>query len=156
MKKMIAFILAVICTLSFAGCSKNDDETKVQFETNNTTASTEPTNTTITSSATEASTTVDSDEAIKAAMIEKYGIPVRIRRTEGMALWKFTLAETTAERAYLHSFEGEIYHKSLYWEIENGDLVITGDWNETFILHIEDNQAISKTNGIVYDILKNN
>ena len=53
-----------------------------------------------------------------------------------MALWMFTLTENSAERTYLHSLEGEIYHKSLSWEIKDGELIISGDWNESFVLDL--------------------
>lgn len=155
MKKMIAFFLAVICIFSFAGCSENDEESKVQYETNNTVTSTEPSNTTIVPSTTEPSSAVDSDEAIKAALIEKYGIPFCLWKTEGMSLREFTLGETDSKREYHHSMEGSFIQEPLSWEINNGELVITGAWEETFILNIEENQAISKTDGVIYDILKN-
>ena len=96
--------------------------------------------------------TVDTDAAIKAELIAKYGIPIRLLRNEGMALWEFVFTETTAERAYHHSLEGETYHKSLSWEIKNGELVISGDWNETFILALDANIAISKTDGEQYRV----
>ena len=153
MKKMIAFILSVICLLSFAGRSGNDDA-KVQFETNNATESTKSNNTTISSPTTEQSTTVDSDEAIMAALIEKYGVPFCLWKTEGMSLRKFTLGETNSKREYHHSMEGSFTQEPLTWEINNGELVITGAWEETFILNIEENQAISQTDGIIYDILE--
>lgn len=154
MKEMIAFILAVICLLSFAGCSGNDDEAKVQLEQNITTESSVPNNTTIAPSTTEPSSAADSDEAIKATLIEKYGIPFRLCKTEGMSLRVFTLGETESKREYHHSMEGSFTQEPLSWEINNGELVITGAWEETFTLHIEEDQAISKTDGIVYDILE--
>ena len=154
MKKMITIILAIICLLSFAGCSGNDDEAKAQFEANNITASTKTNNTTITPSATEPSAAVDSDEAIKAALMEKYGIPFRLWKTEGMSLCEFTLGDTDSKREYHHSMEGSFTQEPLSWEINNGELVITGAWEETFTLNIEEDQAISKTDGIVYDILE--
>lgn len=154
MKKMIAFILAVICLLSFASCSQNDDEAKMPFEPNNTTASTETNNTTIAPSITEPSSVVDSDEAIKAALIEKYGVPFRLWKTEGMSLRKFTLGETNSKREYHHSMEGSFTQEPLSWEINNGELVITGAWEETFILNSEEDQAISKTDGTIYSILE--
>lgn len=154
MKKIIAFILVIICLLSFAGCSANDNESKVQFETNNTATSTEPSNTTIAPSTTEPSSAVDRDEAIKAALIEKYGVPFRLWKTEGMSLRKFTLGETNSKREYHHSMEGSFTQEPLSWEINNGELVITGAWDETFVLNIEEDQATSKTDGTVYSILE--
>lgn len=153
MNKMIAFILAVIFLLSFAGCSGNDDA-KVKFETNNATESTQSNNTTISSPTTEQSTTVDSDEAIKAALIEKYGITFRLWKTESMSLCEFTLGETDSKREYHHSMEGSFTQEPLSWEINNGELVITGTREETFTLNIEEDQAISKTDGTVYSILE--
>lgn len=154
MKKMIAFILAVICLLSFASCSPNDDESKDPFEPNNTTASAETNNTTITPSTTEPSSAVDGDEAIKEALIDKYGIPFRLWKTEGMSLCEFTLGETNSKREYHHSMEGSFTQEPLSWEINNGEVVITGAWDETFVLNIEEDQATSKTDGTVYSILE--
>ena len=67
-------------------------------------------------------------------------------------MWQFTFSETSAEREYHHSMEGSFFQKSLSWKIENGELVITGDWNETFTLDIETSVAISKTDGREYSI----
>ena len=154
MKKMIAFILAVICLLSFASCSSNDDESKITFEPNHTAASTETHNTTNAPSTTEPSTVVNGDDVIKAALIDKYGIPFRLWKTEGMSLCEFSLGETNSKREYHHSMEGSFTHEPLSWEINNGELVITGAWEETFILNIEEDQATSKTDGAVYSILE--
>jgi predicted RecA/RadA family phage recombinase len=50
--------------------------------------------------------------------------------------------------------EGSFWQKNLSWEIKNGELVITGDWNETFIIDLEAGEAISKTDEAVYKIVK--
>ena len=154
MKKMMAFILVIISLLSFAGCSANDNTSKVQFETNNTIAPTETNNTTIAPSTTEPYSVVNGDEAIKELLIDKYGIPFRFWKTEGMSLCEFTLGETNSKREYHHSMEGSFTQEPLSWEINNGELVITGAWEETFILNIEEDQATSKTDGTVYSILE--
>ena len=151
MKKMIAFILSFICLLSIASCARNDDESKLAFEPNNTTASTEASDVTVGSTTTNSSDK-GSDAAIKATLIEKYGVPFSFKRNKGMAMWRFTLSDTSAEREYHHSLESSFYQRSLVWDIADGELVITGDWNETFILDLDANIAISKTDGEEYHI----
>ncbi|MBQ7826723.1 MAG: hypothetical protein IJ386_00475, partial [Clostridia bacterium] len=93
--------------------------------------------------------------AIKQELISKYGLPFRVWRTEGMALWYFCIDETTATRTYTHSLEdGMTEHASLSWEIINGELVISGAWNETFTTNIEENTVTSQTDGAIYKLLK--
>ncbi|MBQ2251867.1 MAG: hypothetical protein II329_02750, partial [Clostridia bacterium] len=99
-------------------------------------------------------TPVDNDGILKAELISKFGIPFRLYRTEGMTLWEFTIREDSAERGYHNSMEGSFMQKNLSWEIKGGELVITGDWNETFTLDLEAGEAISKTDEGVYKIVK--
>jgi hypothetical protein len=144
MKKLITFSLVMFFLLSLAACSANGtDDSKPQIG-NNTTST--PDNT-ITSS-------VDNDATIKAELIAKVGLPFRLWKTEGMSLWRITILENSAEREYSNSMEGQFIEKSLSWEIENGELVITGEWNETFTLDLDKMEATSKTDGKVYSIVK--
>ena len=161
-RKLVSILLVVLLCLSFTACSANNEndhgantiESTSTENGNSNTATTPNSSTTTIQPTTNPPAPVDNDATIKAALIEKNGFPIKLRRTQGMALWMFTLTETSAERAYLHSFEGETYHKSLSWEIKNGELVITGDWNETFVLDLNANIAISKTDGTQYSIVQ--
>ena len=154
MKKLIALCLAIVCLLSLVACSTNDtDNTKPQAEQNNTTAN--PNDSTISNP--DNNTTAppaDNDATIKAELIAKIGMPFRLWRTEGMSLWCFTISENSAERDYSNSMEGQSIAKSLSWKIENGELVITGEWNETFTLDLNAMTATSKTDGAVYSIVE--
>lgn len=151
MKKLMAFVLTLICVFGLVGCSvSNTNNSKPQTEANNTTTSENGT----TTNPSETNPPVDNDAAFKAELIAKYGLPFRLWRTEGMALWEFTIGENTAKREYHHSMEGSFSQESLSWEIVDGELVITGDWSETFTLDMEDGQAISKTDGAVYRIVE--
>ena len=153
MKKLIAFSLVLVFLFSLVACSANGtDNSKLQTD-NNTTTST-PDNT-ITSTPDNTTTSpVDNDETIKAELIAKVGLPFRLWKTEGMSLWRITISETSAEREYSNSMEGQFLQKSLSWKIENGELVITGEWNETFTLDLSKMEATSKTDGKVYSIVK--
>ena len=137
MKKRIALGFLLVAIFSLVGCSTNHTE---QSE-----AQTETTNVTI-------HVPTDNDATMKAELIAQYGLPFRIWRTESAGLFQFTLGEGTAKREVVHSVKGSFSKESLSWEIENGELVVTGDWNEAFTLDIEAGQAISKIDGAVYQI----
>lgn len=151
MKKLMVFLLTLIFVFGLVACSTNDsNNSKAQAEDNNTTTS--ENGTTTNPSATNPP--VDNDAMLRAELIAKYGLPFRLWRTEGMALWEFTIGENTAKREYHHSMEGSFSQESLSWEIVNGELVITGDRSETFTLDMEEGQAISKNDGAVYSIIE--
>ncbi|MBQ8742695.1 MAG: hypothetical protein IJZ03_04945 [Clostridia bacterium] len=99
------------------------------------------------------STPVDNNTNIKAELITKVGLPFRLRRTSGMSLWCISISEDSAEREYSNSIEGQLIQKSLIWKIENGELVISGEWSETFTLDLDKMEAISKADGKVYSIV---
>lgn len=169
MKKLILMCLTVVCLLSLAACSTNKtDNTKPQPEQNHTNTTpndnttkppiggttTTPSDNTVTTPNDTTTPPVDHDAAFKAELIAKTGMPFRLWRTEGMSLWCFTISETSAEREYSNSMEGQFVSESLSWKIENEELVITGDWNETFTLDLNTLEATSKTDGAVYRIIK--
>ena len=153
MKKLIAFSLVLVFLLSLAACSANGiDDSKLQSD-NSITNSTPDNNTTSTPDNTT-TPPADNDTTIKAELIAKVGLPFRLWKTEGMSLWRITILDNSAEREYSNSMEGQFIEKSLSWEIENGELVITGEWNETFVLDLDKMEATSKTDGKVYSIVK--
>ena len=160
MRKIIGLLLVALFYISLTACGGDGqngnqgpsaiESTQTGNENGNTTT---PGNSTTTNPpATLPSDPIDNDVTIKASLIEKYGSSFIFKRHEGMAMWRFTFSETSAERVYQHSMEGMFFQKSLSWKIENGELVITGDWNETFTLNIETSVAISKTDGKEYSI----
>ena len=153
MKKMIVSILMVTCLLSFTGCLANGkDDSKGQLESNNTTASTETNNTTITPTTADSSTTEDNDDALKAELLEKYGGKFEFYLAFDMQLINFNFDETTVVRQHFDSLKDEQPTHNGTWDIVNGELVVSGEWNESFILNLEFNTATSKSDGCVYPI----
>lgn len=71
-----------------------------------------------------------------------------------MSLWCITILENSAEREYSNSMEGQFIEKSLTWTIDNGELVISGEWNESFTLDLEKMEATSKNDRKVYSIVE--
>ena len=155
MKKIIALILTCVCLLYLVSCSdENLDEFEPDTDKNDLDDQINDEQNENDSNENENNTPVDNDAILKAELISKFGIPFRLYRTEGMTLWEFTINEDSAERGYHNSMEGSFFQKNLSWEIKNGELVITGDWNETFIIDLEEGQAISKTDEGVYKIVE--
>ena len=164
MRKIIVLGLMLICVLYLASCSnedfdefepdtdKNDSDDNINEDDSNDNEDNNDSNGNEDND--ENNTTVDNDAILKAELISKFGIPFRLYRTEGMTLWEFTIREDSAERGYHNSMEGSFMQKNLSWEIKDGELVITGDWNETFTLDLEAGEAISKTDEGVYKIVK--
>ena len=145
MKKIIAVGLALVCMLGLVACSSND--------TNNSMSQTEETNTTI-NSETDSSDTIDGDANIKAELIGKYGDEFKFYLPFDMELIRFTFDEKSVVREHLDSMKDDVPTHNATWDIVDGELVITGEWNETFILDLEANIAISKTDGREYPIYK--
>lgn len=164
MRKIISLVLMLICVLYLASCSNEDfddfepDTDKSGSDDNinedDSNDKTDNNNQNENENNNENNTPVDNDAILKAELISKFGIPFRLYRTEGMTLWEFTIREDSAERGYHNSMEGSFMQKNLSWEIKDGELVITGDWNETFTLDLEAGEAISKTDEGIYKIVK--
>lgn len=153
MKKMIAFCLTLVYILYFVACSTNEmDNSNSQIENSDTYSCHESTNT-ATPDITSIPHSSEDDEAIKTELIAKVGLPFRLWKTEGMSLWCLTIYENYAERDYSNSIEGQFIQKSLSWKIENGELIIDGEWEETFTIDLEKMEATSKTDGKVYRII---
>jgi hypothetical protein len=167
MKKMVPFFLVLAFLLYLTACSADETDSSKSTIGNSITSSTldntiastsdntaTPDNTaSSTSDNTIETPAVDNDATIKSELIAKVGLPFRLRKTEGMSLWCITIWENCAERDYSNSMEGQFLQKSLSWKIENGELVIEGDWEEIFVLDLEKMEAISKTDGKVYRIV---
>lgn len=146
MKRILALVLLMVFVLGLTACTTNrTDHSKTPI--NNSTDDTR-------STTPMAPPPVDNDETIKAELLVKVGLPFRLWKTEDMSLWCITIMENSAEREYSNSMEGQFVEKSLTWTIENGELVIAGEWNESFTLDLEKMEATSKEDGKVYSIVE--
>ena len=147
MKKNILLILVLVCVLGLVACSSNDTNNSTsQAGENNTTTNTE-TNPIINST-----DTIDSNANIKAELMKKYGTEFKFYLAFDMELITFNFDETSVVRKHRDSMKDYVPTHNATWDIVNGELVVTGEWNETFILDLEANIAISKTDGREYPI----
>lgn len=134
MKKWIALLLALVCALEFAACASQGAEY----------ASTEP--------ETDPPVTIDNDAEIKAELMAKYGGKFKFYLAFDMQLILFVFDDTTVKREHYDSMKNDVPTHSATWDIVDGELVVTGEWNEAFILDLEASIAISKTDGREYPI----
>ena len=87
-------------------------------------------------------------------IVDRYGFPIHLRMTEGMELTEIVLSESTATREWMSSMvTGSILHENLSWSITEDDLIIYGEWEESFSIDIIVGRAYSKTDGKEYRIV---
>ena len=147
MKKLVAFVLALVCVLGLVACSSNDNgDSKEQTEINNnrTTENTDVTAPT--------STENDAEYGCLQELVDTYGFPIYLRMTEGMERTKIELSENSAERVWMSNNE-KIVHDNLTWSIVDNHLVIDGDWEEEFTVNVESGHAVSALDGKDYKII---
>ena len=147
MKKLVAFVLALVCVLGLVACSSNDNgDSKEQTEINNnrTTENTDVTAPT--------STENDAEYGCLQELVDTYGFPIDLRMTEGMEISTIELSENSAEREWMSNNE-KIVHDNLTWSIVDNHLVIDGDWEEEFTVNVESGHAVSALDGKDYKII---
>ena len=147
MKKLVAFVLALVCVLGLVACSSNDNgDSKEQTEINNnrTTENTDVTAPT--------STENDVEYGCLQELVDTYGFPIDLRMTEGMEITTIELSENSAERVWMSNNE-KIVHDNLTWSIVDNHLVIDGDWEEEFTVNVESGHAVSALDGKDYKII---
>jgi hypothetical protein len=143
MKKFIAFLLCLTILLSFTACSGNnrserngdnyraDGELEIRFS--------------------------DPDlrsESEKQELMDQYGTPFYIRRTFGMQLIIFTFDEAGVLREHMDSMKDGTETHNASWDVIDGELIISGEWNESFTLDLENSTATSKSDNEVYRIVQ--
>ena len=138
MKKLRALLLALICLLGLVGCSKTVEVTADDIQAG-------------TISQTEA------PNEVLAFLDEKYGLAFRLWGPEGHDLYVFHIFPDHAEREchiLMPANTDDIaeFHEDLAWEIAGNELIITGAWEESFLVDISANTATSTATGKVYEI----
>ena len=87
-------------------------------------------------------------------IVDRYGFPIHLRMTEGMELTEIILSESSATREWMSSLvTGSILHENLSWSISGNNLIIYGEWEESFTIDIMAGRARSKTDGKEYRIV---
>ena len=143
MKRSIVLLLALACVLALLGCSKSEQEGK--------------TATPAESIEVVGATDTEPQNEVLQFLTEKYGLMVTLWGPEGSDLYAFYIYPDHAEReCYILMLENtddvSEDHKNLSWEIVNDELIISGEWQETFRINIFAETATSTTTGKVYKI----
>ena len=142
MKKLLALMLAFTLVLGLLACTSKDTEVGQIGEQTSNTHRTDP------------PATVNPDAELKAELLEKYGGKFEFYLAFDMQLINFNFDETTVVRQHFDSLKNEQPTHNGTWNIVDGELVVSGEWNESFILNLESNKAISKSDGREYPIYK--
>ncbi len=137
MKNFMVLVALLFCMLAVVGCSNPDTENKKVNEA------------TVTEH--------QSSNAVLNFLTLKYGLTFRLWGPEGSDLYAFYIYPDFAEREYQilmpsNSDDASIYHKDLSWRVEDDELFITGDWQETFKIDLSAETATSAETGKVYQI----
>ena len=110
----------------------------------------------ITQTITSVSATEGGNAALK-YLAETYDMNFRLYGPDGADLYVFYIYPEFAEReCYIlmpaNTDDVAENHYDLYWEIKDNQLIVSGSWQETFLLDISRETATSTTTGIVYTI----
>lgn len=149
MQKIVAF--ALVFTMCACLCACSDDAVMELTDDTSITNSGQCENLT----SAEETRIVGNSHITKQQLFDRYGGGFSLRRSFGlnnMELIRFQFDETSVKRQHLDSMKDDVPTHTGTWEIVDGELVITGEWNETFTLDLDANTAISKTDGEVYRI----
>lgn len=161
MKRILALILSLVCILVFAACSTTDnDNSKPQATTPNQSANSEPNNTTAPTEntiATETNDTTTSQEntvqyGALQNVLDTHGFPFRFWHSEGADYYDFIFTADNVQREIFVNFDGPHTMSNLSWSITGNELVISGDWEETFTLDVDLGKATSVNDGKEYRI----
>jgi hypothetical protein len=152
MSKYLFFLLAVCLSFSLVACTDNQSQSNT-FSTDNIYSSEIVETEIAESTVNHASISKDANNTILEKIITECGSPFCFYSPEEMNLYYFVFSDTHARRE-VHSFEdGLITYESLKWEIANEEMIVSGDWNETFTIDLDHFTATSKTDGKVYRII---
>ena len=139
MKKLTSLLMALVCLLSLLGCSKANEAVPVDD--------------------TAAGTAAEADipNEVYTFLDETYGMAFRLWGPEGSDLYVFHIYPDHAEREchiLMPANTDDIaeFHEDLAWEIAGNELIITGEWEESFLIDISANTATSTATGKVYEI----
>lgn len=84
------------------------------------------------------------------SMIENHGFPFRLWHSEGADYYDFIFMEDSAQREIFVNFDGPYTMSNLSWSITENELVISGEWEETFIIDMDSGVAKSENDGKEY------
>ena len=144
MKKFLLLSFVISLCLFLCSCVRDSDNGKRD-------------NSDLISSQISSTTTPTENELMYGTLqeiVDRYGFPIHLRMTEGMELTEIILSESSATREWMSSLvTGSILHENLSWSISGNNLIIYGEWEESFTIDIMAGRARSKTDGKEYRIV---
>ena len=140
MKKIITLFFALSCVLALVGCSKIK----------------EPATPTSNIEDTVSAETQTQNEILQ-FFADKYNMKFTLWGPEGHDLYAFYIYPDHAERECLILMPANADDvaeciKNLAWEVVDDELIITGEWQETFKIDLSAKTATSVATGKVYQI----
>lgn len=138
MAKIPSLALCAALLLIFTGCLALSDTSATENET-------DPPVLTVTQSAEDPSDP-------RQALLDRYGGEFSLHHSFGMELISFDFDENAVTRKHLDSMKDDVPTHTGVWDLIDGELVITGQWNEIFLLDLDRNIATSKSDGEEYRI----
>lgn len=141
MKKRIPLFLMMVFVITFAACGNKKGQDYLD------------------ASVLEAMETVETEvqSEVQQFLADEYGMRFKLWGPEGQDLYAFHVYPDHAEREChilmpANTDDISEYQKNLSWEVVDNELVITGEWQETFEIDISMETATSATTGRVYQI----
>lgn len=159
MKKLFVSFLALVCIFAFVACSTTD--TGKQANTSNQPTPSESNNASTTTDNTIATTetndtTTDQENTVQydalQNVIDTHGFPFRLWHSEGADYYDFIFTADNVQREIFVNFDGPHTMSNLSWSITGNELVISGEWEETFTLDADLGLATSVNDGKEYRI----
>ena len=140
MKRIITLFFVLSCVLALAGCSKTNEPTVSTGNIEDT-----------------VSTETQIQNEVFQFFADTYNMKFTLCGPEGHDLYAFYIYPDHAERECLilmpaNTDDVAECNKNLAWEVVDDELIITGEWQETFKIDISAKTATSVATGKVYQI----
>ena len=154
MKHMMRCILALVIVCSLAACTKTQEhvaeETSIQQE---------PELSIDEETSIQQESELSIDDEVLTYLSNKYAMKFNLRCSDGQDLYVFYIFPDHAERSCdilmsANTDDVSVYTKNLSWAVSGDELIITGEWEESFKIDISTGTATSTTSNKVYQIVK--
>lgn len=102
---------------------------------------------------------LSSDNKALTYLMDAYAMRFKLRCSDGHDLYVFYIFPDHAERSCdmlmpANSNDVSVYNKNLSWKVDGDELIISGEWEESFTIDISTQTAASTLTGKVYQIIE--
>lgn len=140
MKRNVAFLMILVVIFAMTGCG----ETRIQPQTAPETVPTD--------GVSRETLWQTSDSGLLDAIIRACGMPFRLHSPTNRDLYEITLYADHALREAVRKSGDSEEQDGLDWEIVDGQLKLTGAWEERFFIDLETMTAVSDLDGREYGL----